>query len=151
MTIIDLDKTPYLHVEARVRYWEDAVINGETDEEGRIPCRKGDSWNPIIDLRTGRVADWPLDINASVHYKVCDQGKYWIADANGSRVWRWCDYYVPSDLLCVGDEGFGDYIILEIEDGQILEWVTPTSFDNRWDPFEQIGGNRGSLPPESHA
>ena len=38
----------YLLAEAGVRYWEDAMVNGEEDTEGSlIPCRDGEYWKPI--------------------------------------------------------------------------------------------------------
>ena len=45
-----------LLVEAGVRYWEDATVNGVEDENGDlIPCRfnGSDLWKPIIDIETG--------------------------------------------------------------------------------------------------
>lgn len=48
-----------LIVEAGVRYWEDATVNGVEDSDGTlIPFRAGGNWCPIIDIGTGRVLDW---------------------------------------------------------------------------------------------
>ena len=34
-----------IEVNAGVRYWEDAIVNGVEDSEGDlIPCREGDLW-----------------------------------------------------------------------------------------------------------
>ena len=97
----------FLKVSAEVRYWEDAEVNGMEDTEGQfIPCRKGDAWEPTIDLDTGRVVDWPVDTLAKIHYKVCDAGRYALLDADGKEV---CakDGYVP-DIMCPDDNGDGD-------------------------------------------
>ena len=74
-----------LHVEAGVRYWEDATVNGVEDEMGDlIPCRLGDDWCPVIDLDSGVITNWTLGTVADVHYKVCDEGRYVVKDAQGA-------------------------------------------------------------------
>jgi hypothetical protein len=119
-----------LEVEAEVRYWEDALIDGVEDTEGKIPLRDGDCWRPIINLATGFIKDWPQGITANVHYKVCDQGQYWLLDAEGRRVAKWKGYYVPDSLLCPNGDGYGDYIILRIEqDGHINSWRSAIDSD----------------------
>ncbi len=126
-----------LIVEAGVRYWEDATVNGQSDDEGTlIPFRKGELWCPRIDLEKGRIIDWPQGTAASIHYKVCDAGEYWIEDADGKR-WKLTGSYVPDKLLCVGDTGYGDYIIMGIaEDGQIVRWAEPSVDDDEWEAAE---------------
>ena len=45
-----------LVVDARVRYWEDAEVNGVSDEEGElIPLKEDESLKPVIELATGRI------------------------------------------------------------------------------------------------
>lgn len=137
----DLFSPTRLIVSAEVRYWEDAKINGEQDTEDgtRIPLKVGSLWKPIIELETGRVLEWPQGTMADIHYKVCDQGEYWIEDADGERL-KWKGSYVPSDLLCVGGNGYGDYIILKISAAGIIEgWQTPTLDTEDW---ENNGGQR---------
>lgn len=111
-----------LKVEADVRYWEDATVNGLSDDDGTlIPCRIGDAWCPIIDLETGKIDGWPESTIASIHYKVCDAGRYALLDADGSEV---CakDGYVPA-IMCPTDNGYGDYIIMDVgPDGAILNF-----------------------------
>lgn len=118
----------FLVVDAGVRYWEDAKINGVVDEYGTLtPCRNGNRWTPVIDLETGIIRDWPESTIADFHFKVCDDGEYWIANSAGVKLFKYADHYVPDDLLCVGDQGYGDYIILSIEgNGQITGWRRPT-------------------------
>ena len=64
----------FIEVEAGVRYWEDASINGVEDTDGKVPFRKGDAWCPVIELQTGQVQNWPVGVEANIHYKVCDAG-----------------------------------------------------------------------------
>ena len=113
----------FLAVEAGVRYWEDATINGAEDAEGSlIPFRCGDEWCPIIKLQTGVIQDWPEGTEADIHYKVCDAGQYWLEDADGVRRWKYQGYYVPS-ILSPEENGYGDYIILHVfGDGSIRKW-----------------------------
>lgn len=112
----------YLKVEAGVRYWEDASVNGTDDEDGSlIPCRAGDCWCPVIDLETGTIEGWPVGTTASIHYKVADAGRYCLLDAGrGEVVAR--DGYVPK-IMSPGGDGYGDYIIMDIDGaGKIAKW-----------------------------
>lgn len=112
-----------IRVSAEVRYWEDAEINGISDDADnpKIPLRNGKIWEPTIDIDTGRVRDWPTGTTADVHYKVCDQGIYELLDNSGNVVAK-KDGYVP-DILNTGN-GYGDYIILNIgADGVITNWI----------------------------
>ena len=57
----------YLKVEAVVRYWEDAEVNGVQDKDGSlVPCRDGRFWSPTIDLVTGTIENWPVGITADI-------------------------------------------------------------------------------------
>lgn len=112
----------FLKVEAGVRYWEDATVNGIEDEAGTlIPCRNQDNWSPIIDLATGKIEGWPENTVASIHYKVCDAGRYALLDAGYNEV---CvkEGYVPG-IMCPKSYGYGDYIIMDVgPDGEILNF-----------------------------
>lgn len=112
-----------LLVEADVRYWEDATVNGVEDENGDlIPCKVGDTWKPIIDLETGLITNWEKGKEANIHYKVCDAGEYWLQDENGEKIVKAKGYYVP-DFLSIDDSGYGDYIIMKVDkDGKINNW-----------------------------
>lgn len=56
----------YLKVDAGVRYWEDAEVNGVSDSENppTIPCAEfihADNeyrWRPIIDIDNGVITNW---------------------------------------------------------------------------------------------
>lgn len=119
----------YIAVSAEVRYWEDATINGQEDVDGTlVPLRQGDCWCPVIRLSDGVVMDWPEGVTADVHYKVCDQGEYWLLDESRQRVAKWGSYYVPDDFLC-GGKGYGDYIILKIDAGGVIKGWRPPTFE----------------------
>lgn len=118
-----------LHVEAGVRYWEDSTVNDqeETEDDPKIPFKEGELWKPVIDLETGYITNWPKGTKASVHYKVCDAGSYYIKDAEGNTVLSIVNDCVPS-ILCPSDNGYGDYIIMEInQDGKIANWEADLS------------------------
>lgn len=117
----------YIEVRAGVRYWEDAIINGAEDADGNLtPLRNGEHWCPVIRLADGMVMDWPAGTVADIHFKVCDDGEYWLLDEQRSRIAKWAGFYVPNDFLCPAENGYGDYIILTIDaDGRIAKWKLP--------------------------
>lgn len=122
----------YLEVNVEVRYWEDATINGVQDEDGSlIPCRVGDNWQPVIDLDTGVIQDWPANTIADIHYKICDAGIYALLDEHGDTVRR-IDGYVPS-IMCPNGNGYGDYIIMHVGPDGAISGFDGTDLDE----FEQ--------------
>ena len=124
----------YLEVSAEVRYWEDSKFNGVRDEAGTlVPFRDGDLWCPIIDLESGIFLDWPEGLEAKIHYKVCDQGEYWLLGDEGQRLFKYLGDYVPDEYLCFGDRGYGDYIIMNIDGtGKIQDYVKPVFSSDQW-------------------
>lgn len=130
----------YLKVDAGVRYWNDTKVNGvydtdcdETEGAPIIPCAEfiGDQrsilrgynwrWRPLIDIDLGKIVSWKQGVTANVHYKVCDDFQCDILDGNKEIITS-CNGYVP-DVMCPADEGYGDYIIMNIdEDGFIQNW-----------------------------
>lgn len=125
----------FLKVDAGVRYWEDAEVNGVSDSENppTIPCAEfiGDKnhiligqnyrWRPLIDIETGQIINWEKGFDADVHYKVCDDFLCDILDADKDVIASY-DGYVPS-VMCPKDNGYGDYIIMDIdENGKIEDW-----------------------------
>lgn len=111
-----------LKVSAGVRYWEDATVDGIEDEDGDlIPCRSGDCWQPEIDIDTGQITNWKQGVTADIHYKVCDAGEYKVFDDSGKLALQ-KEGYVP-DLMCPEENGYGDYIIMKVnESGFIHDW-----------------------------
>jgi hypothetical protein len=133
---MSIENAKYIEVSAGVRYWEDATVNGIEDTDGKIPLRRGANWEPVINLSTGAVKDWPVGTTATVHYKVCDAGEYWLQDEDGKRIAKWRGYYVPDDYLCVGSRGYGDYIIFKISaDGAVEGWRNPGVDVDEWEPI----------------
>lgn len=120
----------YLVANCGVRYWEDAIVNGEGDEDGKlIPLRVGDDWVPTIDLDTGIIQNWPEGTIADIHYKVCDAGEYMLLDEDHALVAK-IDGYVPS-MMSPGGSGYGDYVIMTVTGaGEIQDWQVDLS------PFE---------------
>lgn len=120
-----------LKVEAGVRYWEDASVNGVSDEDGSlIPLRSGDCWCPTIHIDSGTILEWPEGVEASIHYKVCDAGTYTLLDDTGADV-RTINGYVPG-ILSPGGSGYGDYIIMKVDGaGKIENWSVDL------EPFEE--------------
>lgn len=133
-----LEQTPYLVVQAEARYWEDSRFNGVEDAHKRMPFIVGDTWNPVIDLREGKVHRWPEGAIADIHYKVCDAGQYYLADKDLNLTHKWTGDYVPDEFLCHGDDGYGDYIIMRIGiDGKIENWRCPEiDIPGSWEPIE---------------
>lgn len=115
-----------LEVKARVRGWDDFIINGvelpEDDNGDDVPCKKGEMWCPIINIDTGRIMNWDKGKTASVHSKVVDCCGWDLADDKGKTIAEESGDYVPG-TLCPGGNGYGDYIIMEIDaDGVIQDW-----------------------------
>jgi len=113
-----------LIVSANVRYWEDATIDGKEDKDGAlVPCRVGENWCPIIDLKTGVIINWKQGVVADIHYKICDAGVYELADPDGAIVSK-IDGYVP-DMLCPEENGYGDYIIMHVDENGCISGFKP--------------------------
>lgn len=129
-----LEAAAFIEVEAGVRYWEDATVNGTEDEHGAlIPGRDGDAWRAKINLAEGLIADWPAGTVADIHYKVCDDGRYWLLDVAGARIAKWRGHYVPDDFLAISERGFSDYIIMTVHsDGRIAGWKRPEIDPAEW-------------------
>ena len=111
-------------VKAHIRYWEDTKINGvyDTEDGNNVPCKQGELWCPIINVETGIIENWEIGKTASVHYKVTDCCGWDLLDQENNVVLSQEDGYVP-DTLCPAENGYGDYIIMNIdENGQIDKW-----------------------------
>lgn len=135
MKRLTLPAAAFIEVDAGVRYWEDASLNGVDDLDGKIPCRQGDRWRPVIELATGRILNWSIGLEAKIHYKLCDDGEYWLLDGELTRVAKWSGGYVPDDILCVNTNGYGDYIIFNVSDeGLICDWRAPYLNPEDWVP-----------------
>lgn len=122
----------YLRIEARVRYWDGATVNGVSDSENgdMIPCKDGDLWKPVIDIDEGRIINWRQGTTADVSYKVCDQGEYFLLDTDRKVVLSLeGGEYVPNKLIPDRDS-YGDYITMKIDEtGRILNWYKYPSIE----------------------
>lgn len=82
-------------------------------------------WCPVIDVNEGKVLDWTPGFVLRTHFKVCDQGVYVYSNYDETQqiVSMDCDlYYVPSWLEDF-DDGYGDYMYIQINgDGTIENW-----------------------------
>lgn len=142
-----IESATYIEIDAQVRYWEDAFVNGERDTDGsRMPLRKGEAWCPVIRLADGVVQGWPQGVTARTCYKVCDEGLYWLLNDQHERVAKWRSSYVPATMLDQHDSSgevsareVGDYVVLRIDaQGRIENWRTPHINLERWVPLTQI-------------
>ena len=138
-----------LKISAGVRYYEDADIDGVEDisydeqQQGampRVPCvvmnpdekNKADIWRwcPEIDAETGMVLNWKKGVKANIHYKVCDDCMIDYFE-DEKLVCNNDDYWYCPDFLCPDEEGYGDYIIMTINEiGQIENWSVADV--NKW-------------------
>lgn len=114
-----------LKVAAGVRYWEDAEIDSVPDEDGTAtPCRQGELWCPLITFDTGVITNWTIGVKADIHFKVCDSGSYYLIDENGEIVLSIEGDYVPA-CMCPGGSGYGDYIIMQIDENGVIDGWCP--------------------------
>jgi hypothetical protein len=116
-----------VRVEAHANGWS-ATVNGvrvsSENQEGdsAIPFMKNEMWRIDIDADSGIIRDWPKGTTASVKLKVVDSGRYYLLDAKGTILASRENEYVPR-TLCPKENGYGDYIILDIDgDGKIDGW-----------------------------
>src|SRR3546814_11257522 len=95
------------------------------------------SWLVRINLAEGRIEGWPADMQAEIHYKVCDAGLYWLTDQDGRRIARWKGQYVPSAFLNHDRSSNSDYIVLTVTpSGQIERYTQPSINIAEWEPME---------------
>ena len=105
-----------------------AVRYDEKDIPNDFPLRKGDVWSAIINIDEGRVLDWPKGEKRHLSMKVCDEGSYFLLDAEGNTVLSIEQDYVPNALL---PGKWGDYIDLHIgENGLISNWYSRPSISD---------------------
>jgi hypothetical protein len=92
-----------------------------------IECNRRTSswyWCPIIDIATGKIINWKQGVRASISYKVCDEFECEVKDSDNAIVASYNGYVL--NFMAITDEGYGDYIYLDIdENGMIENW----SFD----------------------
>lgn len=123
VSVLEKKEVFFLACDMSVRYWEDTKLNGQYDDEHnpKIPCydKEENSWKPLISLHSGQIQNWVKGNYADVHYKICDAGNYTLLDENYNHIKK-IDGYVPS-LLCVGENGYGDYAIMHIDENGFIK------------------------------
>lgn len=112
----------FLAATAGIRYAEDVEVNGtDCGELEEIPLHDGEHWQCMIDVDAGIILNWPKGTTAKFYSKVCDDGTYSILDENKQPI-KTYEGYVP-DCLAIDDSGYGDYIIITVdENGKIKNW-----------------------------
>ena len=138
----------YLRATMGVRYWVDCEYGfdfestlyidfPDTEEENEriknlTPCvvrkdigyKENDYLELIIDIDEGKVLNWPYGFCLNTRYKVCDDGEYVFLDENKNEVINitksFDQYYVP-DFLALEDNGYGDYVIINIDGNGKIE------------------------------
>lgn len=111
-----------LDVNAGIRYPEDTSVNGIEDTDGQLmPFLEDGRWTPEINFDSGQIEGWPVGTTANVCYIVCDDGVYELFD-NDVNIIKSFEGYVPN-CLAPKENGYGDYIIMDIdENGFIKDW-----------------------------
>ena len=132
-----------LKVDAGVRYWEDSKIDGtDAPEDGAgVPCKHGDRWQPFIDINCGKIINWMTGVIASIHFKICDDGCYYLVDANNNIIAEIVDDYVPR-ILCPKENGYGDYIIMDIDENGFIKDFDKTNIDGFIKMSRTLNDNR---------
>lgn len=159
---IDIDLR-YLKAKIGVRYWVDCKyskdngntwyedLGDSTDEEviADMPFVFSEKnkwyttnyWIITIDLDEGKVLDWPKDFMIRTNFKVCDDGEYIFLNENKEEAINitkeYDQYYVP-DFLAIEDDGYGDYVYINIDgDGRIEHFDEMiTRIENYFDNIE---------------
>lgn len=120
----------YAECKIFARYWQDSRPNGEKDdaEHPKMPCVETEknyagkdqlAWCPFIDLDEGRIVNWINGETAQIHYKSCDENEINLVDRDGEVVREYFGY-VP-DILDPYGEGYGDYVIMNIDEHGYIE------------------------------
>jgi len=122
--LYDIPKT----VETDIRFVKiDVNIRHEEDFPKDFPFRHGSTWSLTIDIDSGVILDWPQGVSGDLYMKVCDEGSYYLFDADMNQVGAIASGYVPNDLI-PGD--YGDYIGLEIDaTGKVTNWPKHPNLD----------------------
>lgn len=101
----------FIRVELAVRYDEEDIPND-------FPLRKGDMWNATI-TAAGKIIEWPTGQTGELAMKVCDEGSYYLLDADKKELAKKEQEYVP----CCIPGSYGDYVDFTIDaNGVIANW-----------------------------
>jgi len=105
----------------------------EEDMPNNYPFRKGDMWNIVVNVDTGKIEGWPEGIEPrELYMKVCDEGTYTLLTPTGTEIVERENDYVPHSMV---PGQYGDYIDFKIDEkGVITNWPKNPSVE---DFFEQ--------------
>ena len=103
-----------------IRYEEDEYLK-------ELPCFKNGMVVFRVDIDTGKIIDFPDDVEINVDMKVVDEGIYEIFGPDGGSIKRLEDGYVPNGVI-PGE--YGDYVDLKISKGHITNWPKNPSLDS---------------------
>ncbi|QHS09059.1 hypothetical protein [Sinimarinibacterium sp. NLF-5-8] len=121
-------------------FWEDSTFNDMEDDPAgsAFPLpRKGAAFMILIRLHDGKIMGWPLGMTARLHYKVCDEGEYFLLDERMNTLAQWDGAYVPETIFDPDDCGYGDYVSLDIDDSGFVErWRHPQLNRDDWKPCQ---------------
>ena len=115
------------------RYWEDSEVNGVEDDADnpKMPFVEehngGKAWHIIINLDNGQICNWPQGTTAKIHYKSCDENYVEILDRQLGII-KEHEGYVPK-ILCPEGNGFGDYVIMNIDENGFIRNFHPDLAD----------------------
>lgn len=85
------------------------------------PMFDGKQVSIAFNPETGGIFGWPHNKPVSIYEKICDEGTYILLDEDDNEVAAIRENYVPS----VVPNEFGDYIVLEIDDGGTITNFIP--------------------------
>ncbi len=107
------------------RRWSTSQINGvnDVDDNPQMPLiseHKGENaWHIVVNLDNGQICNWPQGTKASIHYKSVDANYIDILDDRLGIVKEY-EGYVPN-FLCPKEDGWGDYVIMEIDENGFIQ------------------------------
>lgn len=109
----------FLRMEIPVRY-------GEEDIPNDFPGRTDDVLSLLVDVESREIIGFPKDFCYNVHMKVCDEGSYYLLDANKEELLKLENYYAPNEFV---PGSYGDYVELNIVNGVIENWLKNPKID----------------------
>ena len=115
----------YVKIELPIRYGEEDIArNFPLREEVPTDINGYDWWKATIELKTGRILEWPQGQIGNFYLKVVDEGSYYLLDKNQKIIAFIKQDYVHNQLIPPRD-GYGDYVNFEIDqNGIITNWYT---------------------------
>lgn len=108
-----------IRIAVAVRYEEEDIPN-------EFPMRKGEMWEAVVEMDTGKIVGWPAGKSGDMYMKVCDNGTYTLIGKSGEAISIRESDYVPHGVV-PGE--YGDYVDLKINsDGIITNWPKQPDF-----------------------